>query len=156
MKVVPALRSRNISIVCAMTRKGIVHYQHRNSAINKVFFIEFLSDLKTKIADLGIGRCILIMDNVPFHRSIDVRNAIEEGGHTIMLLQPYSPFFNPIENLFSKWKSLVKRSQPSNEDHLMTSISNGSSLITRHDCEGFVRHMWSNIRRCANGEEDFE
>jgi transposase len=39
-----------------------------------------------------------------------------------MFLHPYSPFLNPIENMFSKWKNLVKRLNPCNEEALMDFI----------------------------------
>ena len=153
--MVPALRSRNFSVVCAMTRNGMLHYELHNRAINREKFTDFLNNLQAKLENSNIHRCVMVMDNVPFHRNRDVKSVIEDNGHKLMLLPPYSPFFNPIENIFSMWKSLVKRSKPLNEDELMDAISNGSSLISRDDCEGFVRHMLSNIQKCINGEVSF-
>ena len=102
-----------------------------------------------------LKRCVMVMDNMPFHRNRDVKSVIEDIGHKLMRLPLYSPFFNTIGNMFGKWKSLVKRSKPLNEDDLKDAISNGSSLISRDDCEGFVRHMLSNIQKCINGEVSF-
>ena len=33
-------------------------------------------------------------------------------GHRVLYLPPYSPFLNPIENMFSKWKEYVRRERP--------------------------------------------
>ncbi|XP_058117056.1 uncharacterized protein LOC131259558 isoform X1 [Anopheles coustani] len=145
--------SRNFSILCAMTRNGIIHYEHRTAAKNVPSFIEFLRELFVKITD--IGSCILIMDDIPYHQSGEVRTVIEEEGHPFMLLPSNTPFFNPIEIMFSNWKSIVKRAEPTNEKQLMNAIAEASNLVTRQDTEGFVHQMWTNIRRCTNGEGMF-
>jgi transposase len=48
------------------------------------------------------------MDNVAFHKNAGVRSNIERRGNRLLLLPPYSPFLNPIENLFSKWKEIIR------------------------------------------------
>jgi transposase len=48
------------------------------------------------------------MNNIRFHRSVVIRVGIESKGHVLLFIPPYSPFLNPIENLFSKWKQLVE------------------------------------------------
>lgn len=45
---------------------------------------------------------IVVMDNLPAHKTAGVRDAIEGMGAKLMFLPPYSPDFNPIENAFSK------------------------------------------------------
>ena len=44
------------------------------------------------------------MDNLPAHKAIKVREAIESVGAKIKFLSPDSPDFNPIENCWSKLK----------------------------------------------------
>jgi len=39
----------------------------------------------------------IIMDNATFHKTALTRQLIEEAGHTLLFLPPYSPDFNPIE-----------------------------------------------------------
>jgi dimethylglycine dehydrogenase len=51
---------------------------------------------------------IVIMDNLPAHKTDGVRQAIEIAGCTLRYLPPYSPDFNPIENAFSKLKALLR------------------------------------------------
>jgi transposase len=43
---------------------------------------------------------VVIMDNASFHKGQDMVNALENGGHTLLYLPPYSPDLNPIEK---KW-----------------------------------------------------
>ena len=52
---------------------------------------------------------IVVMDNLPAHRSAAVRDAIRRAGAELRFLPPYSPDFNPIEMAFSKFKADLKR-----------------------------------------------
>ena len=47
------------------------------------------------------------MDNVAFHKSHKIRDLIEGSGNHILFIPPYSPDFNPIEEVFSKLKSYI-------------------------------------------------
>jgi transposase len=51
---------------------------------------------------------IVLMDNLPAHKAAGVRDAIERMGAKLILLPPYSPDFNPIENAFSKLKAMLR------------------------------------------------
>ncbi|XP_040175166.1 uncharacterized protein LOC120908323 [Anopheles arabiensis] len=130
--VVPQLRSRNISIICAMDKNGIVHYHSHNRAVNRELFKQFILQLKEKLRTRGIDESYLIMDNVAFHKCIEVKEAIGNEEDKPLYLPPYSPFLNPIENMFSKWKNLVK--------------------TTSQDCEGYFRNMTAYLARCFRGE----
>jgi transposase len=92
------------------------------------------------------------MDNVPFHRSVVVKETIENFGWEFLYLPPYSPFLNPIENLFSKWKESVRRSSPNNEEQLLNLVENGAEKITSENCSGYYRNMFRYLRISLNNE----
>lgn len=48
----------------------------------------------------------IVWDNASFHTSQRLREIIEENGHTMIFLSPYSPDLNPIEH---KWHELKQR-----------------------------------------------
>ncbi len=52
---------------------------------------------------------IVFMDNVSVHLVDGVEEAIEGRGATLYYLPPYSPDFNPIEQLFSKLKAMLRK-----------------------------------------------
>ena len=62
------------------------------------------------------------MDNVAFHKCYEIRHQIEDDGNEVRYLPPYSPFFNPIENIFSKWKEITKRANANNNAELIEAI----------------------------------
>jgi DDE superfamily endonuclease len=45
---------------------------------------------------------VVILDNLSPHKAAGVRERIESAGATLLYLPPYSPDFNPIENMWSK------------------------------------------------------
>lgn len=46
------------------------------------------------------------MDNATFHKRKDTTELIEDAGHTILWLPPYSPDLNPIEKKWAQAKFL--------------------------------------------------
>jgi transposase len=148
INVVPGLRSKNISVCCAMSKDGIIKYLKKGTAFNTVSFVEFCKDL-VSILSQNIGKkYVFIMDNVPFHRNEIVKQVILEKGFKISYLPPYSPFLNPIENMFAQWKQYIRRMQPINESVLFEYIDNVNLVVSSNDCNSYFRHMISFIGRC--------
>jgi len=46
-----------------------------------------------------------MMDDLPVHRQLEVRTAIEKAGARRRFWPPYSPDFNPIEQVFATLKA---------------------------------------------------
>lgn len=49
---------------------------------------------------------VIVLDNASFHKRDDMIQAIEEAGHIVEFLPPYSPDLNPIEKKWAQIKSL--------------------------------------------------
>jgi transposase len=152
IQTVAQIRSRNISVFCAMNINGIFYYKAHTRPINTNLCANALRDFFAKLADQDIQSVFLVMDNVPFHRTQEVRNIIEQSGHTVFFLPPYSPFLNPIENIFSKWKCGIRAHRPVGEEQLMQLIEQESLLITNEDCASCFRHMIGFLPRCVAHE----
>lgn len=52
---------------------------------------------------------VVIMDNLGSHKSPAIRKAIRRAGAKLFFLPPYSPDLNPIEQVFSKLKHLLRK-----------------------------------------------
>jgi hypothetical protein len=57
----------------------------------------------------GAAGDIVVMDNLSAHKLPAIRQAIEAAGAKLLYLPPYSPDFNPIEQLFAKLKALLRK-----------------------------------------------
>ncbi len=55
------------------------------------------------------SQSIIVMDNATFHKGSEMKDAIEEAGHTLLYLPPYSPDLNPIEKKWAQAKALRRR-----------------------------------------------
>ena len=92
------------------------------------------------------------MDNASIHQQRELRSLANRAGNLLLFLPPYSPFMNPIENLFSKWKQAVRSRRSNNEDELMSSLTACAFEITPSDCAGYYGHMLGYLNRCRVGE----
>jgi transposase len=153
VQVVPAIRSRNISVCCCMSKEGIYYYKAQTRPFNGSLFSIFLTELFAKFTEDNISGVLLIMDNVPFHCSNNTVHLVQSNGHAILFLPPYLPFLNPIENMFAKWKEYVRRESPTNEERLFELIENGANLITNDDCNSFYMHMTTFFPDCLGSME---
>ena len=55
---------------------------------------------------------IVILDDLPAHKVSGARAAIERAGASLMFLPPYSPDFNPIEQVFARSRRSSARPPP--------------------------------------------
>jgi transposase len=83
---------------------------------------------------------LVIMDNLATHKMAGVAQAIETRGARLLYLPPYSPDFNPIENMWSKVKHLLRRAAPRTQDQLMEAARTAFNAISTADCRGFFLH----------------
>lgn len=150
---VPAVKSKNISMVAAVNKYEIINYKINNGPVNGENFKNFLLSLHTKLIEKRIENPIYIMDNARIHHYHGLDSIIQEKNLNILYLPPYSPFLNIIENVFSKWKNNVKRSNPNSVDELFTAINNSMELITTSDCMGYFQHMLKYVSISLRREE---
>ena len=83
---------------------------------------------------------VVVMDNLGAHRGDGVRELIEGRGCELVLLPAYSPDFSPIEEAFSKLKTLLRKSQARSRDALVEAIGRALSAITPEDAAGYFGH----------------
>jgi len=77
---------------------------------------------------------IVMLDNLPAHKSASARATIEAKRAQLCFLPPYSPDINPIEIAFSKPKALLRTAAARTPDALRRAIGNAIDRFTRQDC----------------------
>jgi transposase len=83
---------------------------------------------------------IVVMDNLSVHKGAWVRELIEEKEAEVLLLPPYSPDFNPIEEAFSKVKGLLRKAKARTRGALFEATHRALSAVTVEDACGFFAH----------------
>ena len=97
----------------------------------------FLAYVEQVLAPTLTPGDIVIMDNLPAHKSVAVRHAIEAAGAELRFLPPYSPDFNPIEMAFSKLKAFLKKTAARTVDDLWDAIANGIDTVSPIECQNY-------------------
>ena len=126
-----------LSTIAAMTVNGILGYGAFDGATDTATFLAFLRE--GLVPQLLPGQ-VVVLDNLPAHRSPEVDRLIESAGARVLRLPPYSPDFNPIEMAISKMKSLLRKLARRTVDSLLQAIDEAVASITADDALAFIRH----------------
>jgi len=104
---VPHRRWRTATLLHAIdvsgTRAAMITDGPTNAAVFETF-VDWLLAPALRDGDL------VVMDNLPSHKSPRAVARIEEAGARVVYLPPYSPDLNPIERIFAKIKQSSKTS----------------------------------------------
>jgi transposase len=80
---------------------------------------------------------IVVVDNLPAHKSGGVRAAIERARATLLYLPPYSPDFNPIEKAFAKLKALLRKAAARTINDLWDAIRDAMPKFSATECANY-------------------
>jgi transposase len=83
---------------------------------------------------------IVVMDNLSAHKVPGVRQAIEAAGARLLYLPPYSPDFNPIEQLFAKLKALLRKAGERSVAGLWNRIADILDAFSPAECTNYFRN----------------
>ena len=150
--VVQKKKTKNITAIAGISINRIEHYKILDGNGNAERFVEYLNELFAKLPEPGYT---LVMDNARFHHSEIVKAAAQNAGHQIVYLPANSPYFNPIEFLFSQWKGFVIGTRARSENELISSINTVDQNVTRAHIENYFRHVNANCVSCIAGGRVF-
>ena len=80
---------------------------------------------------------IVIMDNLGSHKGKAVRQTIRGAGAKLFFLPKYSPDLNPIEQLFSKLKHLLRKAQARTPETVCQAIGQILETYTAQECANY-------------------
>jgi transposase len=83
---------------------------------------------------------LVVLDNLSSHKSSSASAAVEAVGAKLVYLPPYSPDLNPIENLFSKIKQLIRGFRPATWRQIIQATKQALLSITHEDIENAFFH----------------
>lgn len=83
---------------------------------------------------------VVVLDGLGAHRPRRIRDLIEERGAELVFLPSYSPDLNPIEEAFSKIKSILRKLAARTHEALVEAMSGALSEVTPWDAAGWFDH----------------
>ena len=90
---------------------------------------------------------IVVMDNLSAHKVAGVQEAIRAVGAEVRYLPPYSPDLNPIENLFSKFKSLLRSEAARTVDALWSAVSRMIDKFSPGEYLRYILHAGYKLKK---------
>jgi transposase len=83
---------------------------------------------------------IVIMDNLGSHKGNAIRKAIRAAGAKLFFLPAYSPDLNPIEQVFAKLKTLLRKTDPRNSEATWRAIGSLLGRFSSEECANYFAH----------------
>lgn len=124
------------SIISALRFDGTTESMTIDGPIDGDIFYMYVSEILCPSLHEGD---IVIMDNLSCHKSERIEQAIKAQKAELMFLPPYSPDFNPIEKMWSKVKSYLRKAKARTQEDLDRAISISLASVSMQDAIGWFQ-----------------
>jgi transposase len=121
-----ALRSDRLDAPCVV-----------DGPINGRSFLAYVEQILVPTLNHGD---IVVMDNLGSHKGKAVRKAIRAAGAKLFFLPPYSPDLNPIEQVFAKLKTLLRKAEERTVEATWKRIGDLLDAFDPHECANYLRN----------------
>jgi transposase len=81
---------------------------------------------------------VVVMDNLGSHKGRAVRAALRGVGAKLFFLPPYSPDLNPIEQVFAKLKTLLRKAEERSVEATWRRIGTILQCFTSNECAAYI------------------
>jgi transposase len=134
---VPCNRGKNVTLIASLSLEGIGETLLMEGAANTQIFEIYVEQIL--VPSLRPGQ-IVIMDNLSIHKGKKVRELIEARGCQVLFLPTYSPDLSPIEEAFSKMKTVLRRIGARTRETLQAALEYALTTVSAADASGWFQH----------------
>lgn len=134
---VPCKHWEATTLVCALRSEGVIAPWVIDGAINGESFRVWVERILAPALRPGD---IVVLDNLGAHKVAGIEEAIQAVGAQVHYLPPYSPDYNPIEQVFAKLKTGLRRAARRVVDELWKTIGGLLDEFAADECERYIRH----------------
>jgi len=134
---VPRNWDKNVTLIAAMSAEGMGQAMSVEGATDGAAFEAYVKHFL--LPTLKEGQ-VVVMDNLQVHKSTKVRKLVESVGASVLFLPPYSPDFSPIEEAFSKIKTILRRVEARTQETLVEAIGQALDAVSHRDALGWFAH----------------
>ena len=133
----PRNHGQNTTLVAALSPTGLQAPMTLLGALDSNAFAVYVREFL--LPTLAPGT-VVILDNLSVHKRADIRALFAAAGCPLIFLPPYSPDFNPIELIFSKVKTRLRRLAARTQEALEEAIAEALTTISAQDAAHCFRH----------------
>src|SRR5258708_5898304 len=134
---IPRNSGKNVTLISDLSLGGLGELFLVDGAANGDLFEAYVEQIL--LPTLHPGETV-IMDNLSIHKGKKVQELIEVKGCHLLFLPAYSPDFSPIEEAFSKIKSVLRSIGARTREALPDAIEYACTTVTSSDAIGWFRH----------------
>ncbi len=134
---VPHGRWKTLTFVAGLRRDRLTAPCVFDGPINGHSFLAYVEQVLVPALRPGD---VVIMDNLGSHKGQAVRAAIRRAGAKLFFLPPYSPDLNPIEQAFSKMKTLLRKEDPRSTEKTWRTIGSLLDKFEPDECANYIRN----------------
>jgi transposase len=125
------------SIISSMSIDGVAAVFMIEGAVDTAVFDVYVERVLRPTMKAGD---ILVLDNLTAHHASRIEEVATECAAQVLWLAPYSPDFSPIELLWSKIKTGLRKAKARTVEELSQALNKGLELITTKDCQAWFEH----------------
>lgn len=133
----PNRKGKNVSVIGALSLKGLLTQWSSLGSVDALTFDAFIA--QKLVPHLWPG-AVVIMDNCSIHKSAELEALITAAGARLIYLPPYSPDFSPIENGWSKIKSILRRIGARTYPDLLKALELAFAEVTTENLLSWFTH----------------
>jgi transposase len=134
---VPYCRFERMTILSSLRIDGTTETLVFDGALDGEMFEEYVR--KCLAPTLKEGD-IVVMDNLSSHKREGLNELVQEKGARVVYLPAYSPDLNPVENMWSKLKSQLRKVKERSKEVLFEAVGVALKTITTQDAQGWFEH----------------
>ena len=125
---------KTLTFVGALRHDGLTAPFVLDGPINRLSFEAYVEQV---LLPTLRPRDVVIMDNLTSHKGDAVWRMIRKAGAHLLFLPAYSPDLNPIEQVFSKLKTLLRKAEERTVDGLWKRIGKTISAFSPTECSNY-------------------
>jgi transposase len=134
---VPQGRWRTLTFLAALRQGRIDAPCVIDGPINGESFLAYVEQVLVPALKPGD---VVIIDNLGSHKGKAVRRAIRSAGAKLFFLPPYSPDLNPIEQVFAKLKTLLRKAAERTVEDTWKRIGALLQAFTSQECANYLKN----------------
>ena len=134
---VPRNYGASTSMIATIGINGVQAMMTIEGSVDTVVFNEYCKQVLRPTLKAGD---VIVLDNLGAHRASRIEEIAATCGAQVIWLPPYSPDFSPIELMWSKVKTYLKKAKARTQEELEKAIALALKTVTKSDCLNWFGH----------------
>ena len=134
-------QSKNISVLAAISSSGLIGYQAFQGSVKAKDFGSFLITLIQNTPEISnnLAKTVFVFDNARIHHAKLLKPLLSKL--TILYNALYSPFLNPIEEVFGIWKHYYRKNYCTGSIDVIKNIALAAKKVSKEKVGNFISHI---------------